>query len=94
MRKNVRRCSAMPLNSSSSKKRLLSSETALERALQRGQEGLSPAETIRAHKTIYFPAQRLHFARDNPRAVADMILCNDPRLTSPRAALGGLDTRC
>ena len=68
-------------------------ETALERALQRGQEGLPPAETIRAYHTVYFPAQRLHFARDNPRAVADMILCNDPRLTSPRAALASLDTR-
>lgn len=55
-------------------------ETALERALQRGQEGLPPDETIRAYETIYFPAQRIHFARDNPRAVADIIIKNDPRL--------------
>ncbi len=55
-------------------------ETALERALQRGQEGLPPAETVRAYKTIYFPAQQIHFARDNPRAVADMVVINDPRL--------------
>jgi uridine kinase len=55
-------------------------ETALERALQRGQEGLSLAETIRAYQTIYFPAQRIHFARDNPRSAADLIVPNDARL--------------
>jgi uridine kinase len=55
-------------------------ETALERALQRGQEGLPPTETIRAYETIYFPAQRIHFGRDNPGAVADLIILNDPRL--------------
>ena len=32
---------------------------ALERALSRGQEGLPPAETIRAYETIYFPAPLL-----------------------------------
>jgi uridine kinase len=35
-------------------------ETALERALSREQEGLPPAETVRAYETIYFPAQRIH----------------------------------
>ena len=55
-------------------------ETALERALQRGQEGLPAAETVRAYETIYFPAQRIHFAKDNPRAAADLIIKNDPRL--------------
>ncbi len=50
--------------------------TALERALQRRQENLSPVETIRAYETIYFPAQRIHFARDNPRAAADYIINN------------------
>ncbi len=57
-------------------------ETALERALLRGQEGLLPDETIRAYQTIYFPAQRIHFARDNPRAAADFVINNDPRITS------------
>ena len=33
----------------------------------RGQEGLPPAETINTFETIYFPAQRKHLARDNPR---------------------------
>ena len=51
--------------------------TALARALVRAQEGLSPAETIRAYETIYFPAQKIHFARDNPREKADLIISND-----------------
>ncbi|HEU0007994.1 MAG TPA: uridine kinase [Terriglobia bacterium] len=55
-------------------------ETALGRALQRGQEGLPAAETVRAYETIFFPAQRIHFAKDNPRAAADLIINNDPRL--------------
>jgi uridine kinase len=55
-------------------------ETALERALQRGQEGLPPEETIRAYETIYFPAQRIHFERDDPRAAATAVIVNDPRL--------------
>lgn len=55
-------------------------ETALERALARGQEGLPPAETIAAYHTIYFPAQRLHLERDDPRRQADAIIPNDPRL--------------
>lgn len=55
-------------------------ETALERALQRGQEGLPPDETIRAYHTIYFPAQEIHFRRDDPRSAATAILINDPRL--------------
>jgi uridine kinase len=52
-------------------------ETALERALARRQEGLSPAETIHAYRTIYFPAQALHLERDDPRAAADLVLVND-----------------
>lgn len=55
-------------------------ETALERAVARAQEGLPPAETIRAYESIYFPAQRLHFERDQPRAAVDFILPNDNRL--------------
>lgn len=52
-------------------------ETALARALARRQESLSDEETRRAYRTIYFPAQRLHFERDDPRAAADTILEND-----------------
>ncbi len=55
-------------------------ETALERALRRQQEGLSPAETVQTYQTIYFPAQQIHFARDAPRSSADEIVINDPRI--------------
>jgi len=51
--------------------------TALKRAVTRCQEGLPPAETIRAFTTIYFPAQRIHFARDNPQGAADFIIQNE-----------------
>jgi len=64
-------------------------ETALERALRRGQEGLLPDETIRAYETIYFPAQRIHFARDEPRAGADLVVPNDHRLTVAGPSSGG-----
>ncbi len=56
-------------------------ETALERALLRGQEGLPPHETMRAYHTIYFAAQLIHFTRDNPRAAASAVIVNDPRLS-------------
>ena len=52
-------------------------ETAMQRALRRGQEGLPPGETIRVFETIYWPAQRLHFERDDPRSTADRIIDND-----------------
>ena len=55
-------------------------ETALERALQRGQEGLPPEETIRAYQTTYFPAQEIHFRVDEPQAAASVVWVNDPRL--------------
>jgi uridine kinase len=52
-------------------------ETALDRALARAQEGLSPGETIRAYRTIYFPAQEIHFRRDHPQVAATMCVNND-----------------
>src|SRR5262249_17229368 len=57
-------------------------ETALERAIARAQEGLSPAETVAAYRRIYFPAQEIHFERDHPRAAATASMNNDPRLES------------
>ena len=47
--------------------------TALARAIDRAQEGLSPASTIAAYETIYFPAQRIHLDHDKPRENADLI---------------------
>ncbi|HEX2229724.1 MAG TPA: uridine kinase [Candidatus Binatia bacterium] len=60
-------------------------ETALERALARSQEGLPRDETIRAYQAIYFPAQQIHFQRDDPKKAADLIVVNDPRLEKPTA---------
>ncbi len=57
-----------------------SSWTALARALDRKQEGLPPAATIRAYETIYFPAQKIHMDVDKPRESADLIIDNDPSL--------------
>lgn len=61
--------------------------TAMERAIGRGQEGLPPAETIRAFETIYWPAQRVHFERDEPQSAADLTLVNDPRCATHGAEL-------
>lgn len=52
-------------------------ETALQRALQRNQEDLPPELIVRDYNTIYFPAQRFHFAVDNPQSVVDGIYLND-----------------
>src|SRR6516165_1829673 len=52
-------------------------ECALERAIERGQEGLPPTETSEAFETIYFPAQRIHLAHDKPREAAGCIVTND-----------------
>ncbi|MBL8799182.1 MAG: uridine kinase [Planctomycetia bacterium] len=61
-------------------------ETALERSVARAQEGLPPEETARAYRTTFFPAEEIHFARDNPRGTADLILPNDPHLAERGAA--------
>ena len=55
-------------------------ETALERAVSRGQEGLPPEETIRDYRTIYVPAQEIHFERDDPKTEATLTINNDARL--------------
>ena len=52
-------------------------ETAMQRAIKRGQEGLPPDETRSAFETIYFPAQRIYLGRDKPREAADVIFLND-----------------
>lgn len=52
-------------------------DTALSRAISRGQEGLPKDETIAAYNTIYFPAQRVHFDIDDPRTAADLIYRNE-----------------
>ena len=51
-------------------------EKALERAIARRQENLSPEATIDAYEKIYFPAQKIHFDRDDPVRSADLIYSN------------------
>ena len=51
--------------------------TALARAIDRAQEGLSPANTIAVYDTIYFPAQKIHLTQDRPKENADLIFEND-----------------
>ena len=53
-------------------------ETAMKRAIQPCQEGLTREETIHVYETIYWPAQHIHFQRDRPRESADLIINNDP----------------
>ncbi len=55
-------------------------ETALERAIARSQEGLSPEETKRIYASTYFAAQEIHLRRDDPRTAATGVIVNDPRL--------------
>jgi uridine kinase len=61
-------------------------ETALERSIARSQEGLPPEETVRAYRTIFFPAEEIHFTKDDPRGSADLIVSNDPLLVERGAA--------
>ena len=52
-------------------------ETALRRALARNQEGLDEVTLRHDYATVDFPAQRLHFRRDQPRATADVVIDKD-----------------
>lgn len=51
-------------------------QTALDRVIQRAQEGLSTEDTIEAYQRIYFPAQRIHFQRDDPKTFAKALIHN------------------
>lgn len=52
-------------------------EKALERAVERSQEGLTPDETTKAYQTTYFPAQILHLKTDDPKDAADITFDNN-----------------
>lgn len=58
-------------------------ETALERAVRRRQEGLDGPATRAEYERLYFPAQRLHFERDDPTAATHLILPNDEGQPDP-----------
>ena len=40
-----------------------------------------PVTCANEYETIYFPAQRIHFAVDMPELAADEVIVNDPRIT-------------
>jgi uridine kinase len=66
--------------------------TALARAIARAQEGLGPEATMRAYRSIYFPAQEQHLRLDRPRDAATMIIRND-RSTAPAGVSQSMDSR-
>lgn len=51
-------------------------ERGMERAVARAQEGLGPAETVKAYEKTYYPAQRVHFERDKPWEKAHWVVRN------------------
>ncbi len=61
-------------------------DVALERALRRNQEGLPPEAIVRDYQTIYFPAQRLHFANDRPAEGVDFVFHNGASESAPSGA--------
>ena len=61
-------------------------ETALERSVAQSQEELPPDDTVQRYRMMFFPAEQIHFARDDPRGRADIIVPNDPLLTERKAA--------
>lgn len=59
-------------------------KTALKRAILRSQEGLSKSETLKAYQTIFFPAQKIHLAKDKPLEKIDLIFRNDAETFTER----------
>lgn len=52
-------------------------ETGLERAIERNVENLDKERLIYDYDMYYYAAQRLHFKRDNPQQIADIIFNNN-----------------
>jgi len=55
-------------------------ETGLKRAIKRNVERLSKEKLIEDYQTYYYPAQRYHFQKDNPKQLTNLIYCNDKLL--------------
>ena len=51
-------------------------ETGLKRALERNVEKLDRGKLVHDYQTFYYPAQRFHFEKDNPKKRADIIFDN------------------
>jgi hypothetical protein len=62
------------------------SGTALERAIDRAQEGISPAEAVRRLPDHLLPAQEIHFVRGKPQSAATAVI-DDPR-RGPAGSVG------
>jgi uridine kinase len=52
-------------------------ETGLKRAIKRNTERLNEEQLINDYNTCYYPAQQLHFKKDNPQNRADIIFNNE-----------------
>jgi uridine kinase len=52
-------------------------QTGLQRAIKRNVEKLDEERLIHDYDTYYYAAQRLHFERDKPKQVADIIFDNN-----------------
>ena len=57
-------------------------ETGLRRAIRRNIEKLSDERLVEDYETYYYPAQRYHFEKDNPKSLSDIIFCNDQLIGS------------
>ncbi|HET9825410.1 MAG TPA: hypothetical protein VFP87_08750 [Chitinophagaceae bacterium] len=52
-------------------------ETGLKRAVERNVERLTRKRLIEDYGTYYYPAQRHHFGKDEPKRLSDIIYCSD-----------------
>jgi uridine kinase len=52
-------------------------ETGIKRAIARNIEMLNEEQLIDDYNTYYYAAQQLHFLKDNPQKIADLIFDND-----------------
>jgi uridine kinase len=52
-------------------------KTGLKRAIKRNAENLDPENLILDYNTFYYPAQQLHFKKDNPQKTADIVFDNN-----------------
>jgi uridine kinase len=49
----------------------------MKRAVARNAEQLDKERLIKDYNTYYYPAQHLHFMKDQPEKIADIIFEND-----------------
>jgi hypothetical protein len=49
---------------------------------------LPPDEIVRDYEAIYFPAQRIHLGRDDPRAAASIVIENNDEIVAGAIVCG------